>query len=124
MAYILNHAYIFSTIVLTVYSQVVMRWQVSLAGSPPSAPEDKLRFVMSLLINPWILSGIVATFLAGVSWMLAMTKFQISYAYPYVSLNYILVIIAGALIFNESISFMKIIGSAVVILGIIIIAKG
>jgi drug/metabolite transporter (DMT)-like permease len=85
---------------------------------------DKVHYIVALLLNPWVISGIVATFLAGISWMLAMTKFEISYAYPFVSLNYLLVLAAGFLLFQESLSITKLAGSALVILGIIVIAKG
>lgn len=101
-----------------------MRWQVSAAGALPTDTPGKINFVIELLLNPWVLSGIVATFLAGVSWMLAMTKFEISYAYPFVSLNYILVLAAGFLLFNETINVTKLAGSALVILGVIVIARG
>lgn len=121
---ILDHFFIISTIFFTVYSQLVMRWQVSSAGPLPVDMSGKIAYVAHLLINPWVLSGIIATFFAGVSWMLAMTKFEISYAYPFVSLNYIFVLMAGFLIFNESVSMEKVIGSALVILGIIVLAKG
>lgn len=121
---ILDHFFIISTIFFTVYSQLVMRWQVSSAGPLPIDMSGKIAYVAHLLINPWVLSGIIATFFAGVSWMLAMTKFEISYAYPFVSLNYIFVLMAGFLIFNESVSMEKVIGSALVILGIIVLAKG
>ena len=53
-----------------------------------------------------------------------MTKFEISYAYPFVSLNYILVLAAGFLLFQETMSITKLAGSALVILGIIVIARG
>lgn len=119
-----DHVYILSTIVFTVYSQLVMRWQVVAAGSLPSDSFGKVGFVISLIANPWVLSGIFATFLAGVSWMLAMTRFEISYAYPFVSLNYILVLLAGFFLFNETLGAAKLIGSALVIVGIIVIAKG
>ena len=101
-----------------------MRWQVASAGPLPADMSGKIAYVAHLLINPWVLSGIIATFFAGVSWMLAMTKFEISYAYPFVSLNYIFVLMAGFLIFNESVSMEKFIGSALVVLGIIVLAKG
>jgi drug/metabolite transporter (DMT)-like permease len=119
-----EHAFIFSTILFTVYSQLIMRWQVSLAGPLPMDMSSKLNYILTLLINPWVLSGILATFFAGISWMLAMTKFEISYAFPFVSLNYIIILFSGFLIFNESISITKILGSALVILGIVIMAKG
>lgn len=124
MARLIDHAYILLTVLFTVTSQLIMRWQVSEAGPLPVDTIGKTFYILNLLKNPWILSSIVATFLAGVSWMLAMTKFEISYAYPFVSLNYILVLVAGFLLFNEGISATKLAGSALVIFGIIVITKG
>lgn len=121
---LIDHFYILSTVVFTVYSQLIMRWQVSAAGEIPLDGVGKIRFIAMLLANPWVLSGIIATFLAGVSWMLAMTRFEISYAYPFVSLNYIIVLAASVLIFNESLNLPKIIGTVFVIIGIVVIAKG
>ena len=121
---LIEHSFIFFTIVFTVYSQLIMRWQVSVAGPLPLNLSDKVGYVIDLLLNPWVMSGIVATFLAGVSWMLVMTKFEISYAYPFVSLNYILVLAAGILLFQETMSITKLAGCALVIIGIIVISKG
>jgi drug/metabolite transporter (DMT)-like permease len=124
MTKLAEHSYILMTVLFTVYSQLVMRWQVTAAGPLPIDTSGKVGYILNLMLNPWVVSGIFATFLAGVSWMMAMTKFEISYAYPFVSLNYILVLAAGFLLFNEAISATKLAGSALVILGIIVIAKG
>lgn len=119
-----GHLFIFATVILTVYSQLVIRWQASGAGPLPEGAGDRLGYVGALLLNPWILSAIVATFLAGVSWMLAMTRFEISYAYPFVGLTYVLVLAGGVLLFQESMSLAKLAGSALVILGIVVVARG
>ncbi len=124
MTRIIDHFYILATIVFTVYSQLMMRWQVSAAGDLPADGVGKSRFIIGLLLNPWVISGILATFCAGVSWMLAMTRFEISYAYPFISLNYILVIGASILFFNEAITLPKIAGTLLVIIGVIVISKG
>lgn len=121
---LLDHSYILATVLCTVYSQLVMRWQVGAAGELPSDGPGKVRFIATLLVNPWVLSGIVATFFAGVSWMLAMTRFEISYAYPFVSLNYVIILAASILLFNESLSPPKIMGTVLVIVGIVVISKG
>lgn len=118
-----DHGFIFATVVCTVYSQLIMRWRVTLAGPLPVEFMGRVEYVASLLFSPWILSAILATFMAGVSWMLAMTKFELSYAYPFVSLNFILVIFAGFLLFNEALTAPRIIGSALVIVGILILAR-
>lgn len=120
---VLDHLYIVSTIVFTVYSQLIMRWQVQLAGPLPDPVSEKFGYVTQLLLNPWVLSGVIATFFAGVSWMLAMTKFEISYAYPWVSLNFVLMLLLGVLLFDESFNSMKVLGTLLVIAGIVVITR-
>ena len=121
---ILDHAYIFMTVLFTVYSQLIMRWQVSEAGSLPEDLHGKVRFVGTLLLNPWVLTGLVATFFSGVCWLLAMAKFEVSYAFPFVSLNYVLILAASVLLFNEALSLNKLVGTLIVMVGIVVIAKG
>jgi multidrug transporter EmrE-like cation transporter len=79
--------------------------------------------VANLLVNPGVLSGVAATFFAGVSWMLAMTKFEISYAYPWMSLNFILVLLLGVMLFNETFTTAKVFGTLLVIAGVVVIAR-
>lgn len=82
MTKILDHAYILATVFFTVYSQLVMRSEVVKAGLLPPDVIGKMIFVGQLFLNPWVLSSILATLLAGISWMLTMSCFEISYAYP------------------------------------------
>ncbi|MDH5184780.1 MAG: EamA family transporter [Gammaproteobacteria bacterium] len=124
MMKVIEHIYIISTILFTVYSQLIMRWQVGLAGGLPADGQGKIVFIINLLLNPWVISGVVATFLAGVSWMLAMTKFEISYAFPFISLNYILILFAAFILFGETFSMVKIIGTTLVVVGLLVIARG
>jgi len=120
MIKVFDHVYILASIAFTVYSQLIMRWQVSAAGDLPSDFLGKARFVGILLVNPWVLSGIFSTLLAGVSWMLAMTRFEVSYAYPFVGLSFILVMVLSGLIFGESIGAYKIVGTILVVAGVIV----
>jgi len=123
MGRVVDHTYILATVLLAVYSQLIMRWQVSAAGPLPPEFSGKVGFIVTLLLNPWVLSGLVATFLSGVAWMMAMTKFEISYAYPFVGLNFVLVPAAGVLLFNEGMSLQKLLGTGLVVLGIVVIAR-
>jgi drug/metabolite transporter (DMT)-like permease len=124
MSRIFDHSYIFFTIIFTVYSQLIMRWQVGKVAAPPEDLAGKAQFLFSLLLTPWVLSGVFATFLAGLSWMLAMSRFQLSYAFPFVSLNYVLVLIASVLLFGETFTLAKGLGVLAILAGLFIIAKG
>lgn len=120
---LIDHVYIVTTVVFTVYSQLIMRWQVQLTGPLPNSILGKLGYIAHLLLNPWVLSGVIATFFAGISWMLAMTKFEISYAYPWVSLNFILMLLLGVFLFDESFNSAKVLGTFLVIGGIVLITR-
>lgn len=52
-----------------------------------------------------------------------LRKVDLSYAYPMVSFGYVFVIIASALLFGETINFMKITGMVCIVAGILFIAK-
>ena len=56
--------------------------------------------------------------------MLTMTRFEIGYAYPFVSLNYVIVLTASIIFFNESLSGPKILGTVLVVAGIVVISRG
>ena len=120
----MSYLYIAFTILLTVYGQVVIKWQVLGAGAFPEATEDKLRFLFALLLNPWVISAFAAALLASVFWMAAMTKLQLSHAYPFMSLAFVLVLIFSGVFFQEPITTPKIIGIALVVAGLIVGSQG
>ncbi len=97
---------------------------MKLAGVLPPGIFPKLSFVFLQFLNPWILSVFFASTLAAISWMAAMTKFEISYAYPFLSLSFVFVLILSSLVLGESLNLNKIIGTILVTAGIIFTFKG
>ena len=120
----LDYAYIFATIFLTVYGQFVLKWRIAIYGDLPAGGFDKLRFLLSLLFDPWILSGFLAAFFASLAWMAAMTKFELSHAYPFMSLNFAIVLVLSGWLLNESLSSERVLGVALIIVGTVVAARG
>lgn len=120
----LDYFYIFGTILFTVYGQLVVKWQVSKAGPLPASFSERAFFLANLLLNPWIISAMVGAFLAMLCWLSAMTKFELSYAYPFMSLAFVLVLILSAVLFHESVTMPKVLGVGLVIAGIIVAGRG
>lgn len=115
-----DYLYIFSTILLTVCGQLIIKWQVGQAGTFPVDTTEKIWFILHLLLNPWIIGGLIGGFLAFLCWIMAMTKFELSYAYPFTSLAFVLVLVLSALFFREAVTFPKVLGLSLIVLGIII----
>lgn len=120
---IVGHLYVFLTIAFTVYGQLVLKWQMKGVGPLPEAGLQKLVFLLGLVLNPWILSGFAAAFLASLAWMAAMTRLDMSYAYPYMSLAFVIVVGAGALFYGEPLTLGKGVGTVMVVCGLIVMAR-
>lgn len=120
----MSYVYVACTILSMVYAQIVIKWQVLGAGAFPEATADKLWFLAKLLVNPWVVSALAASLLAAVAWMAAMTKLDLSHAYPFTSLAFVLVIAASALFFNEPVTGPKIAGVALICIGIAVGSQG
>ena len=120
----MSYLYIAMTIALTVYGQVVIKWQVLNAGEFPADSAGRLRFLLGLLLNPWVLSALAAALLAAVAWMAAMTRLELSHAYPFMSLAFILVLVFSALIFHEPVTLPKVAGLVLICAGIVVGSQG
>ncbi len=120
----MSYLYIFLTIVLTVYGQVVIKWQVLNAGAFPDGTLDRLSFLGHLLLAPWVISALLAALLASVSWMAAMTKLQLSHAYPFMSITFVLVLVLSSLIFHEPITWPKVAGMVLITAGVVVGSQG
>ena len=121
---IMNYLYILGTVLFTVYGQLVVKWQIAQAGAYPLATSERLIFLLKLLLNPWIMSGVAAGFFAFLCWMTAMTRFELSYAYPFMSLAFVFVLILSAIFFHETVTMPKMIGVMLIVAGIIIGSRG
>jgi multidrug transporter EmrE-like cation transporter len=120
----MSYAYVLLTVLLTVYGQIVIKWQVAAAGALPAAAADKAWFVAKLLVNPWIASALVAALAAAVSWMAAMTRLDLSHAYPFTSLSFVLVVLLSGWLFHEPITWPKIAGLILISAGIVVGSQG
>lgn len=120
----LNYLYIFGTVLFTVYGQVILKWRIGNYGALPDLFQQKVLFLLRLFIDPFILSGLLAAFIASLFWMAAMTKFDLSHAYPFMAFNFVLVLILSGFLFSEAITLLKVIGITLVVLGIFVGSQG
>lgn len=121
----MGYLYIAGTISCVVYSQLIIKWRVSLAGALPAVFREKVFFLMKLLIDPFVLSGFIAAFIGALLWMLTLTKFELSHAYPIIIGGLaILTSIFAVILFHESLGFIKIAGLILVMIGMVFLSRG
>jgi len=118
-----GHLYILLTLAFTVYGQMVLKWQIGMAGPLPDPTHEKFLFLLRQLTNPWVLSAFGSAFLASLAWMAAMSRFDLSYAYPFMSLAFVIVMIISAIALHEPLPLNRIAGTALVIAGLVLIFR-
>jgi uncharacterized membrane protein len=121
---LIGHLYVVATLAFTVYGQLVLKWQIGGAGPMPDGGADKLLFLFRQFLNPWIISGFASAFLASLAWMAAMTRFDLNYAYPFMSLAFVIVMVFSVLFLGESVTVPRVAGTLLVMAGLIVIARG
>ena len=112
------------TLLFTVYGQVILKWRMT--GLKTEFPQEfipKLITFIKILFDPLIFSGFASAFIASFFWMAAVSKLELTKAYPFMSLAPALVFLVGILFFNESFSWGKVIGLVLIIFGTIITVK-
>ena len=118
-----GYFYILGTIIFTVYGQIVLKWRLSLRGIMPDELAGKFKYLSQAFLDPLILSGFLSAFVASIFWMAAMTKFEITYAYPFMSLAPALVFLIGVLFLGETFTIGKVLGLVIIAIGIFVTVK-
>ncbi|MBD3588968.1 EamA family transporter [Bacteroides sp. GM023] len=122
----MGYLYILLTILFTVYGQVILKWRISNLNWSLTTTEGVGQMIVSyvkFLFDPLIFSGFVSAFIASIFWMLAMTKFELTYAYPFMSLSPALVFVIGILVLGETFTIGKILGLLLIMIGILVTVK-
>ena len=119
-----DYLYIFATLGFTVYGQLILKWRIAQLGPLPLEFLDKLKFLLGLLLDPGIFSGLAAAFLASLAWMAAMTKFDLSHAYLFMSLNFPIVFLLSGWLLSEPLNLQKALGVVLIVIGTLIGAHG
>lgn len=125
MNFFSHHIYIFLALGFAVSSQLIIKWKMSgFSYNDFDSWQDRYSFAFSMLINPYIILALAFSVLAGVTWMIAMTKFELSYAYPFTIFSLIFVTLFSIIFFEEQVNAHKIIGIILVGIGIFTISRG
>jgi len=76
-----------------------------------------------MALNPPILGGLALYVVSVVFWILALSRVDVSIAYPMLSIGYIVSALAGWLLFSEAVSAARVAGIVVIIVGVWLVAR-
>jgi drug/metabolite transporter (DMT)-like permease len=73
--------------------------------------------------NPYVIIGLAIYMGGTVFWLTALSRVDLSYAYPFASLSYVVMLAASWLLFSEDITSLRLLGTVVVCAGVFLISR-
>lgn len=71
----------------------------------------------SIILTPAIFIGFACFGISSILWLVVISRWELSYAYPLVSLGYVIAILYGVFLLHEDLTFPKIIGCLLILAG-------
>jgi len=93
----------------------IEKFDVSLSGVFSSG--------MNILFNPYVFGGLVMMVVSMGAHLVVLSRVDISFAYPFLGLSFVLITAYGALVLGESVNHWRILGVALICSGVALVAK-
>jgi drug/metabolite transporter (DMT)-like permease len=106
------------TVVFTVIGQVLTKQGMLEMGASPSRWPDVLVFIAHSLLNVKVILGLLSAVAAALAWLVTVSRSPLSFAYPFMGLSLILVLLFSSLVFGETVPWNRWAGVGVVCLGL------
>jgi multidrug transporter EmrE-like cation transporter len=109
------------SVVLNAAAQLLIR--VSVRDGIELAPSDAIRDLLALALQPTLVVATSCFMLSLVSWIYVLSRAETSFAYPFVSLGFVMVAAVGHFFLNEPVSPQRIAALLLIMSGMLVLAQ-
>jgi len=114
---------ILSGVLLNAAAQIVLKQGMRTIGNFAFAWENVIPIGIRVGSNPFILIGIGFYGISVVVWLMVLSRVDVSYAYPMLSIGYIVAALAGKVLFGEPVDIVRWLGIFTICLGVYLITR-
>ena len=125
-----NFMLIIFSVVLGVAGQFALKYGVEAASSQPSSritesldAKSMIAFFHSAATNKFVILGFALYLISALSWLIILSRVDLSFAYPLISIGYILIMVLSKYIYHEPLTLLKIVGTLLVCAGVFLLVR-
>ena len=111
------------SILLNTAAQLALRAGMLAIGYFNFGLHNFLSIAMKIIQSPWIILGAAAYIFSMFTWLLVLSRTEVSVAYPMISLGYIVSAVAAYYLWGENLNLMRVVGIVIILLGVFIITR-
>ncbi|MCD6186345.1 MAG: EamA family transporter [Deltaproteobacteria bacterium] len=108
-------------VLLNACAQLVLKQGMRTIGSFTFTINNIIPIGLKVAVNPFIITGFGCYLVSVIVWLMVLSRVEVSYAYPLLSVGYIVTAFAGQIFFNETIGIMRWAGILVICFGVYLI---
>jgi len=119
----LSFSLILSGVLLNAAAQLLLKAGTNAVGHFAFSAENLIPVGLKLAFEPHILGGIACYVVSLVVWIMALSRVEVSIAYPMLSIGYVINALIAWHFFGESVNAMRMAGIGVIIVGVFLVAR-
>lgn len=109
---------------LTVTGEVLLKLGVNAVSARVGAFTLDARVIWATFTDWRVALGFALVFGGALFWLGVISRVNLSFAYPLLALNYVIILIPSRWLLHEKITLSNIIGAVIIVIGVIIITWG
>ncbi|MEQ8481556.1 MAG: transporter [Hoeflea sp.] len=115
--------FILFTVLTNAAAQVMLKQGMLSLGPLTFTADTMIARIFQILFNPWIFLGLSTFVISMASHLYVLSKVELSFAYPFLSLAYVAVAVFAFFVFKEDLNSWRIAGIAFICVGTVLIAQ-
>lgn len=104
-------------VLLTSFGEFLLKFTLNAqAGLPPTT-------MLETVMNPYIAFAFLMIFGGGIMWLVAMSMFELSFLYPFLSINFLIIVVGSQFLLGESVSMIRYVAVFLIVIGLVFISR-
>lgn len=108
---------------LSAIGQILMKLGMSNAGIREAIARDSGAAVMQIATSVPVVAGLTAYGLSTMVWLYVLAQVDVSLAYPFVALGFVLVVLLSSVLLGEQVPPVRIAGLLLIVSGVVLVSR-
>lgn len=119
----LSFALVLSGVLLNAAAQLLLKAGTNSVGAFVFSADNLFPVGIKLASNPYIVGGLGCYAISVVLWIMALSRVEVSLAYPMLSIGYVINAFAAWQLFGEALTAQRLVGIGTIIVGVFLVAR-
>jgi drug/metabolite transporter (DMT)-like permease len=115
--------FILFTVMTNAAAQLMLKYGMMSLGPISFAGVNPIVKILQIVFSPWVFLGLATFVISMASHLYVLSKVELSFAYPFLSLAYVAVAVFAYFVFREDLNAWRIAGIGFICVGTILIAQ-